>query len=196
MKVRIRNMIIFNCICALMVICGIVLGILLQNYFVMMGLCAAIFLIFAAGNFIILMGKQGDDETDEVMNDKDIIRKLTQKRSEEALNRYSDILLKYYNSLNKKTPVFEEIEDEGMQKAYALVDQQIRSNIKSAVQFMDSYSKGDNIAYLEELTDSTRILIGRLGELTEYKIRLDSIPDDCDTNFVNDFIESLKTMMH
>ncbi len=81
-------------------------------------------------------------------------------------------------------------------KAYSLIERQMKSDIKSAIQYVEANGKavGRKGSYFVELLDSTESLSEKLSKLTEYTIRLDSIPDDIDMSELDGFLESISAV--
>lgn len=112
----------------------------------------------------------------------------------EQLNAIADA----YDEVLCKEEFFSAEEFQGsVFEAYSLIRQQIESNTISALDIDALHPKGKpaNSGYMDELKAYSEELVGKLGELVEQAIRLQSIKDDVDTSFVDDYIQALNHVL-
>lgn len=98
------------------------------------------------------------------------------------------------DSIELREPIFMSLaEDNKMREIYELISKQVYSNIKSSVQYMNTYDyvRCPLPTYLNELCQQTDKLLQQLSELVEYQIKLESTVDDIDTNKVDSMLEAL-----
>lgn len=119
--------------------------------------------------------------------DKTGVFQLQQKKLAEA-----------YHSLVMRESMFLSMDENSkLRETYETIVKQVMSNIKSAVQYMQTYDyvTCPKPIYLNDLCNNNKILLAKVSELVELVIRIDSTADDVDITEVDDILESLRSVL-
>jgi hypothetical protein len=111
---------------------------------------------------------------------------------------YTKQLIDAYNSIMSRQEMFQDMdEDDKVRGAYELIAKQVISNIKSAIQYMQTYDYVTRPTpdYLDKLCKNNKKLLSRVSELIEVVIQIDSTADDVDLTKVDDILESLRSVL-
>ena len=120
--------------------------------------------------------------------------KASKSLFEEEINKTKQIL----KSVEARTYIFEETDNENLKGVYEKLKQQIYTNADYIMKYIDAYdyvmrpiSQREKI---NDLIDTNEMLISKLNTLVEQMISVDKSVNDLDTTYVDDLINALKTV--
>lgn len=120
---------------------------------------------------------------------------LTENSKAKSHFDYEITLLKdAYKSVELKREFFKAYEEgDSIRKAYDLIDSKIKSNIRSASEYMKYYDYVTlpNTRYLDDLVSECKFLIKKLSKLYDLVLEMKDSTTDVDASFVDDMLKSL-----
>lgn len=179
-----KAVILVNIISLVMLVGIILIKFLLNN--IIFGIAFILWILFIAySNYTI------------IVKNTDITEDIKAANKHHVFDFEEKALIDAYQSITIRAEFFEKLEDgDKLKETYELIRQQVLSNIKSAVQYMQTYDyvTCPSRRYIDNLRADNSKLLRQLSELVELVIKINSTADDIDLTLVDCMLESLRSV--